>query len=252
MEVNLQILGAALRPSALISLGDGIQVEPGRFNLFGPSGSFTEVLARVDSTAVATRRDLVYTDPDLSDTAAGSVFRLEEAMRVFVDVDRIDVDGSGRVDGFDLAAVASSFGLSAGGASFNPDRDLNNDGKIDGEDLSSLGVAFGRPTLTLEPADLPPPDATLGMDYSHSIRFVGGSLFIAVTNGRGVRILSGDLPDGLTLVLRQLGTDTDTPQDADLLLTGIPAETGTFTIRVQASDAFFAIVEEDITVVVNP
>ncbi|MCZ6833017.1 MAG: putative Ig domain-containing protein [Acidobacteria bacterium] len=246
-ELDLQILGAALRPSASISLGDGIQVEPGRFNLIGASGTFTEVVARVDSDTLATRRDLVYTDPDLADTAAGSVFRLDEAMRVFVDVNRIDLDGSGRVDGFDLAAVASSFGLSAGDPSFDPARDLNNDGQVDGEDLASLGVAFGRLRLTLEPADLPPPAATLGLDYSHTIHFVGGNLFIG-----SARTLSGDLPDGLFLLLKRLSTDTDTPQDSELLISGIPAETGSFTIRVQAVDAFFAIVEEDITVVVNP
>jgi len=246
-ELDLQIFGQDLRPSAEYSLGDGIQLELGRFNVPSASGDFIEATALVDPGAEVSRRDLIYTDPDLADTAAGSVFRLEQPLRIFADVSSIDVDGSRRVDGFDLAAVASSFGSAQGDPGFNPAHDLTNDGMVDGEDISSLAVAFGRPTMSLDPADLPPPAATLGMPYEHRIGFVGGSLFVA-----SARILAGSLPDGLSLVLEQLSGSPTSPEDYELVLSGVPAETGSFSVAIQAVDAFFALATEDVPVVVDP
>ncbi len=87
----------------------------------------------------------------------------------------------------------------------------------------------------------------VGLQYDHRIRFVGGSQFVS-----NVRILAGELPDGVVLVVEQNVTPAETVQDYNLLLTGIPAEAGTFTIRVQGVDAFFALFEDDLTVTVNP
>lgn len=55
-----------------------------------------------------------------------------------------DLDGSGRVDGFDLGSLGLAFGSRPGDPNWNPGVDLNGDGVVDGSDLSLLGVNFGK------------------------------------------------------------------------------------------------------------
>ncbi len=54
-----------------------------------------------------------------------------------------DVDHSGRVDGFDLAILARSFGQSCTDAGYQAEADLTRDCSIDGEDLAVLAAQFG-------------------------------------------------------------------------------------------------------------
>ena len=54
-----------------------------------------------------------------------------------------DIDGSGRVDGFDLADMSRRFGSSLGDPLFSTAADILRDGVIDGQDLSVLGNFFG-------------------------------------------------------------------------------------------------------------
>jgi hypothetical protein len=54
-----------------------------------------------------------------------------------------DIDLSGRVDGFDLAALARAFGSSLGELSYDLQSDLNSDAEVDGTDLSLLAAQFG-------------------------------------------------------------------------------------------------------------
>ena len=61
--------------------------------------------------------------------------------------------------------------------------------------------------------------------------------------------ISGSLPDGLT---RRLTSTDGTPETSRLIIEGIPAETGTFSIHVKAWDAYFAVAEADIEITVNP
>lgn len=55
----------------------------------------------------------------------------------------IDLDGSGRIDGFDLGRIGMAYGSKAGDPNWNPDADLNGDGLIDGSDLTLFGSDFG-------------------------------------------------------------------------------------------------------------
>lgn len=55
-----------------------------------------------------------------------------------------DLDGSGRVDGFDLGALGLAFGSQPDDPRWNPDADLNEDGIVDGEDLAILAANFGK------------------------------------------------------------------------------------------------------------
>jgi hypothetical protein len=242
LESNIWVLGTGLRESVDLSFGSGVDVEVGKLgnDIFGP---FLGARINVAQDAEAATRDLIYTDPILADTAVGSIIRLDQALSIFVDVGTLDIDDSERVDGFDLAAVSSAFGLSQGDPSFDPAKDVNNDGSIDGSDLQDLAIAFGRDTLRFDPATLPPPHATLGVEYRHEIGFIGGTLFV------DARQLTGPLQDGLAL---SIFTGDDPPASTRLIIEGIPAEAGTVTVRVQAVDAFFAIDTIDLEVTVDP
>ncbi len=56
---------------------------------------------------------------------------------------RTDIDGNGRVDGFDLARMARGFGSEYGhGSAYHPDLDLDGDKSVDGIDLSLLAEYF--------------------------------------------------------------------------------------------------------------
>jgi lysophospholipase L1-like esterase len=55
-----------------------------------------------------------------------------------------DVDGNGRVDGFDLLALAISFGASSNQLRYNENADFDGDGVVDGVDLAVLSSNFGR------------------------------------------------------------------------------------------------------------
>ena len=49
-----------------------------------------------------------------------------------------DLDGNGRVDDGDLAAVRTSFGSHAGDPGYRPEADLDGDGTVDGADISQV------------------------------------------------------------------------------------------------------------------
>jgi hypothetical protein len=55
---------------------------------------------------------------------------------------RTDIDGSGRVDGFDLALLARRFGSAFGGSGYQPDLDLDGNKSVDGIDQSLLADYF--------------------------------------------------------------------------------------------------------------
>jgi hypothetical protein len=55
-----------------------------------------------------------------------------------------DVDGTGRVDGFDLARLARAFGTSYPHPRYDVRADLDGDGDVDGMDLTRLANNFGR------------------------------------------------------------------------------------------------------------
>lgn len=55
-----------------------------------------------------------------------------------------DLDGSGIVDGLDLAILSTSFGLDSDSPSWKPAADIADNGLVDGVDLSSLAPNFGK------------------------------------------------------------------------------------------------------------
>lgn len=55
-----------------------------------------------------------------------------------------DIDNSGRVDGFDLAALGRAFGKNTGEIGYDARADLNRDGHVDGNDLALFAPQFGK------------------------------------------------------------------------------------------------------------
>ncbi|HLF85742.1 MAG TPA: PA14 domain-containing protein, partial [Nitrospiria bacterium] len=55
----------------------------------------------------------------------------------------MDLDGSGRVDGFDLGRIGMAFVSKPGDPNWNPDADFNGDGFVDESDLTLFGHDFG-------------------------------------------------------------------------------------------------------------
>lgn len=55
-----------------------------------------------------------------------------------------DIDGSGRVDGFDLARLGRAFGSASGSPRFDAAADLDHDNLVDGTDLALFAPEFGK------------------------------------------------------------------------------------------------------------
>jgi len=108
-------------------------------------GSF--FLARVDAfgtTQVPTAVAVADTDGDgLKDLVVTGEGNDDLALLGSGLLRRSDMDGTGRVDGFDLALLGRLFGTNFTGPEYDFYLDVNLDGFIDGLDLTVLAVAFG-------------------------------------------------------------------------------------------------------------
>ena len=91
----------------------------------------------VDPRAPLGTRTLTVRNPD------GRTATLPAALRIIFNPAKADTDGSGRVDGRDLANLAAAFGAAEGDARYAPGADLNGDGIVDGMDLALLAASFG-------------------------------------------------------------------------------------------------------------
>lgn len=140
-SITIDLRGDDLHPEALIDPGPGIAVESSRIESENPEapGDRVTLTLRVDDAAALGLRGLRITNPD-----GGTVF-LQDLLRVDLEPRRIDVDGSGRVDGFDLALLARAFGSNAEDPLYLMDADIDADGLVDGIDLALLASRFGRP-----------------------------------------------------------------------------------------------------------
>jgi hypothetical protein len=83
-------------------------------------------------------RGLAIVNPD------GGAFDLPAVLVVTLDPARIDIDGSGRADGYDLFVLAASFGRSVSDPGYAPAADIDGSGLVDGFDLALLAGKFGQ------------------------------------------------------------------------------------------------------------
>ncbi|HET8947124.1 MAG TPA: dockerin type I domain-containing protein, partial [Candidatus Polarisedimenticolia bacterium] len=112
---------------------DGVSVEP-----IDPewSGDRVTITLRAEPGGVGTH-GLAVVNPD------GSRATLADVLEIGLDRQRIDLDGSGRVDGYDVALFAAAFGRGRGDRGYTIAADIDGDGLVDGEDLALLASRFG-------------------------------------------------------------------------------------------------------------
>lgn len=133
-DAAIELAGAELREPLALEAGAGISF---RDIALVSSGTVT---ARMDVSGSATTgpRSITVTNPD------GQSASLEGAIMVGNDPARADMDGSGAVDGRDLAILARAFATFSGDVRYDPVADLDGDGAVDGVDLALLAASFGR------------------------------------------------------------------------------------------------------------
>jgi bacillopeptidase F (M6 metalloprotease family) len=129
----VSVTGSGFRAPLALDAGPGIVIRD--VQILSPA-SLTAVID-VDPAARTGVRELLVFNPDMQSGA------LPGALRIGVDPSRGDLDGSGAIDGRDLAILAGAFATFSGEARYIPAADLNGDGAVDGADLAILASVFG-------------------------------------------------------------------------------------------------------------
>ncbi len=97
-----------------------------------------------DPGALTPRLDVIASIPDPTPIRFGGFSGADVALRG-------DLDGSLRVDGFDLAVLGRAFGSTSGNPGYRASADLARDGDVDGVDLAILATYFGRSQVPAGP-----------------------------------------------------------------------------------------------------
>ncbi len=131
--IPIEIGGVNLRAPLQLDAGEGVALH----SVAVVSLQRATAVADISTSAGSGSRALRAVNPD------GQVAILDRAIRIEIDPGRVDMDGSGIVDGSDLAILARAFGAFEGEARYDARADLNADGMVDGLDLAVLGARFG-------------------------------------------------------------------------------------------------------------
>lgn len=99
--------------------------------------------AHPDWTPLKVREALCFSGGHYNTPNNAFGYGIPDVIRAILDPRGADADGSGRVDGMDLARMGRGFGSYPGADHWDPDVDLNGDGVIDGVDLALLSGYFG-------------------------------------------------------------------------------------------------------------
>jgi hypothetical protein len=141
--------GDDLQPGLLVEAGAGVIVEEAivaPISTEGP-GDLLHLRLRADAATPPGPRDLRLLNPD------GGALLTPGVLSVGLDPHRIDLDRSGRVDGYDLAVLAHAFGRGAGEVAYSLAADIDVSGVVDGDDLALLATRFGGPPEPAQAAD---------------------------------------------------------------------------------------------------
>lgn len=87
--------------------------------------------------------DVLITNPGDPDYYREDVIGNPKDFEIELNVDFIDIDNNGKIDGLDLSFLALHFGTQEGDTYYESSVDFNGDGWIDGDDLSILSSHFG-------------------------------------------------------------------------------------------------------------
>ena len=137
-SATIVLHGDDLQAGLTAAAGDGVAVVPD-VSPDAPDGPGDTLTLRVsvDPDAAPGPRALTIVNPD------GGAAGLAGLIEVRLDPRRVDVDRSGRVDGFDLAILARSFGRGRGDERYSAAADVDANGFVDGSDLAILAARFG-------------------------------------------------------------------------------------------------------------
>jgi len=132
--LSVTIAGGNFVPGSTVGFGAGVTV-----NSVDTSGAPGILVANIsiDRLAQVSSRSVVVTNPG---GASGSK---SAAFSITLDVERLDIDLSGRIDNGDFVDILLSFPAALGDALYRTTRDLDMDGKVDGADLAILFTYFG-------------------------------------------------------------------------------------------------------------
>ncbi|HEV8198885.1 MAG TPA: hypothetical protein VGS03_02580 [Candidatus Polarisedimenticolia bacterium] len=138
--VTLTLEGDDLAPGAAVETDAGISADSVTVTPIDPDGAGDRLVVtlRADPGGVGTH-GLTIVNPD------GSRAALPEVLEIRLDRQRIDLDRSGRVDGYDVALFAAAFGRTRGDRGYTIAADIDGDGLVDGDDLALLASRFGYP-----------------------------------------------------------------------------------------------------------
>lgn len=133
-NLNVTISGSNFDVGSTVDMGPGITV-----NSVNDSGAPTRLVANVSvaQLAQASYRDIMVTNP------GGASASKQAAFRVDVNVDRVDLDSSGRIDNGDFLALLAGYPASIGDAVYSTANDFDVDGNVDGADLAFFFTYFG-------------------------------------------------------------------------------------------------------------
>jgi len=130
--------GDDLQEGLLAEAGEGVRLVPAvAADSPDAPGDTLTLRVDVDPDAAPGPRTLTVVNPD------GGATGLPALIEVRLDPRRVDVDRSGRVDGYDLAVLARAFGSRKGEAAYSAAADLDASGLVDGSDLALLAARFG-------------------------------------------------------------------------------------------------------------
>ena len=140
--VTITLQGDDLAPGAIMETDPGIAIESVVVTPIDPewTGDRVAVTLRADPGGVGAH-GLAVVNPD------GSRASLPEVLRIRLDARRIDMDRSGRVDGYEVALLAAAFGRGRGHPAYSAAADIDGDGLVDGVDLAMVAARFGAPPL---------------------------------------------------------------------------------------------------------
>lgn len=133
-NLNVTITGNNFDAGSTVDMGAGITV-----NSVDGSGAPTTLVANisVDQLAQVAYRVVTVTNP------GGASASKQAAFRIDVDVARVDLDSSGRIDNGDFLILLAGYPASAGDAVYSTDHDFDVDGNVDGADLAIFFTYFG-------------------------------------------------------------------------------------------------------------
>lgn len=131
---NVTITGDNFSVGSTVDLGPDVTV-----NSVDDSGAPGTLVANVSVAllARANSRSVTVTNP------GGAMASKANAFRVEVDVSRVDVDNSGRIDNADFLEFLVSYPSSSGSGTYTTDHDFDVDGMVDGADLAIFFTYFG-------------------------------------------------------------------------------------------------------------